>query len=163
MGGRSLAEVPCPLRFLARRRGGLPGSRWGVLFCPSILVECSSLQGGTGPRIARCGRVHVELDTLPQRLELLAGETQCPREACRGLALSQAAPQQYQSGRALPSVREDRPGEPRVIAIAGPTPLGGAMALCAAAAPFGVSAVRPAETTWMELTRQPARAQAVLQ
>src|ERR1700757_5000318 len=39
IGGRSVAKVPCPLRPLARRRGGSMGSSCGIPFFPRVLVH----------------------------------------------------------------------------------------------------------------------------
>src|ERR1700733_3233071 len=43
-GGRSVSQVPCPGRLLARRRGGSSGSRCATPFFPRILVGLVGLQ-----------------------------------------------------------------------------------------------------------------------
>ena len=72
MGGRSLAKVPCPFRWLARRRGGSSGSGWGVLFFPRALGQFVGLKGGAGHHAGWRGRVQMGLETLPQGMQLLA-------------------------------------------------------------------------------------------
>jgi hypothetical protein len=72
LGGRSLAEVPCPVRVLARRRGGAVGSRGGGLFCPRVLVARIRRKGGAGHDPGRRGRVQVGLQALSERVALLA-------------------------------------------------------------------------------------------
>jgi hypothetical protein len=49
-GGRSFAQLPCPGRALARRRGGSSGSGCGTPFFPRILVGLVGLQHRVIPR-----------------------------------------------------------------------------------------------------------------
>jgi hypothetical protein len=71
-GGRALAEVPCPVRLLARRRGGSVGSGCGVRFFPRVLVQLIGLEGRPPPHLGRGGLMPVALKTLPEGLELFA-------------------------------------------------------------------------------------------
>jgi hypothetical protein len=72
MGGRSFAYVPCPLRLLARRRGGSVGSGCGVLFFPGVVVQLVGFEGCPLHHLDRGGLVEVTLNTLPQGMELFA-------------------------------------------------------------------------------------------
>lgn len=68
MGGRSLASVPCPLRLLARRRGGSAGSGCGVLLFPGVLVPCVGLTRRASHHIGWGGLVQVRLHALAPRV-----------------------------------------------------------------------------------------------
>ena len=72
MGGRSLAEVPWPCRFWARRRGGALGSRWGVLVFPRVLVAFVGRKGRASHDLGWGGVVQVPLHALASRLQWLA-------------------------------------------------------------------------------------------
>jgi hypothetical protein len=70
-GGRAVAEVPCPFRLLARRRGGSAGAGWGGLFFPRVLGQFVRLKGGAGHYVGWRDGVQRGLDTLPQGMQLL--------------------------------------------------------------------------------------------
>jgi hypothetical protein len=74
LGGRSWAEVPCPCRLWARRRGGSSGSAWGGLCFPRAVVQLVRLKGGASHHVSRGGLVQVGLEALPQGMLLCA----CP-------------------------------------------------------------------------------------
>jgi hypothetical protein len=92
MGGRWLAEVPCPLRVLARRRGGSAGSRCGVLFFPRVLIPFIRLEDRASYRLRRRRVVQVGVEVPPQRMELLARQAQLARQAGCRLACGHTAP-----------------------------------------------------------------------
>lgn len=64
--------MPCPLRLLARLRGGSLGSGWGVLGFPRVLIELIGLKGGARHDPGGRGRVQIGLDALPEGMELFA-------------------------------------------------------------------------------------------
>src|SRR5262245_14638730 len=110
-GGRSFAQVPCPGRASARRRGGSSGSRCGTPLFPPILVGLVGLQH---PALQRHdvpiagGRV---LEPVPQLQQLRAIAVQLAGQLRRGDALGEATNDQGQlPGSPLGAV-QDRPGE----------------------------------------------------
>lgn len=79
--GRACLSVPCPLRFLAHRRGGSVGSRGGVRGCPRAdpvrpPQRPSWFSGRLGAMALRCCDASLEL--VPRQASLMC-------EACREL------------------------------------------------------------------------------
>src|SRR5260221_13217429 len=95
IGGRSLAYVPCPRALLARRRGGLVGSRWGSLFFPRILIQliCFRLLIVIKCTI-RLQPQSVGLHLLKDNLHRLAAHTHFVCQDLRLFALNHTAYQQ---------------------------------------------------------------------
>lgn len=71
IGGRSWAEVPCPFRVLARRRGRSVGARCGVLLFPRVVVPLISFKGGPHHHSCRGRLIEVGLHPPPEGMELL--------------------------------------------------------------------------------------------
>src|SRR5574338_594530 len=93
-GGRSLSQVPCPRRLLARRRGGEAGSAWRWPFCPALIytsspsvTSSSNAQGGKALRQQR-------LDGMAAGQQAAAVNMQFGGQVLRGYALRDAAQEQ---------------------------------------------------------------------
>src|SRR5262245_62535145 len=95
-GGRSFAQVPCPGRALARRRGGSSGSRCGTPFSPRVLVGLVGLQHSVVQRHDVAIAVGRALEPVPQLQQLGAVAVQLAGQSRRGDALGEAADDQDQ-------------------------------------------------------------------
>jgi hypothetical protein len=163
MGGRSLADVPCPVRLFARRRGGSAGSRCGVLFFPGVLVQFVGFKRRAGHHIGWCGVVQVRLHPLAQRVQLLAGHAQLAGQARSGFAFRNAAQQEYERRWALTGLFKYRVGQERIVAVTCTATVGRKVALLPEEAALGAMTVRACEPVRMQVTLQPDEADAVIQ
>ena len=73
-----------------------------------------------------------------------------------------AASHQHEGGRALPGFLKDRPGQQRIVPLAGLTAVGRKMLLGAEQAPFGVPTARAYEPLGVEIPLQPEGADAII-
>jgi hypothetical protein len=88
IGGRSVAEVPGPLRVLARRRGRSEGSGCGVPLFPRMVLACVGFEGDPHHHSRRGRLVEVGLNPLPSCMALL---TERPHSRARRAAGSPLA------------------------------------------------------------------------
>jgi hypothetical protein len=139
------------------------GSRGGVRFCPRVVVQCVGFEGGAPQHRCRGRRVEVGLKPLPEWMQLLTGAPPRAGEASCRLALRHPTPSQHPGGRALPGVREDRPGQSRVVSLTGPTAVGGEMALGTDQAPLGAATVRALQALRVERPFEPKHTDAIIQ
>ena len=137
-----MAEVPWPLRLLARRRGGSLRSRWGVLFFPRVLVQFVGLKRRAGHHINWCGVVQVRLHALAQCVQLLPGHPQLAGEARGGFAFGKAAQQAYKRGWALAGLFTYGVGLERVVAVTCAATVGREVALLPEESALGAMTVR---------------------
>jgi hypothetical protein len=163
MGGRSLASVPWPLRFLARRRGGSLGSRWGGLLFPRVLVQVVGLKRGAGHHLGWCGIVQGRLHALAQRVQLRAGPPPLTGSARGGFPCGDAAPQEDQRGGALAGLFKDGVGQARMVAVTRAATVGREIALRPQESALGAMTVRAGTPLRMQVTLQPDEADAVIQ
>src|SRR3954447_15698984 len=87
IGGRSVSKVPCPLRLLARRRGGSSGSSCGIPFFPRVLVHLVGLHHVIIQRVAVQVDPGVLLEPVPQGQQFLPIAAQLAGHLRRGGAL----------------------------------------------------------------------------
>src|SRR5208337_202671 len=73
-GGRSVSQVPWPLAWFARRRGGSSGSVCGTPFFPRVLVHLVGLGLIVRQRRAVRGGQGAGLDDVPQPQRMLAAD-----------------------------------------------------------------------------------------
>jgi hypothetical protein len=110
-GGRSFAQVPCPGRALARRRGGSPGSVCGTPFFPRILVGLVGLQH----RVIKRHDVAVAegeiLESVPQVQEFRTVAVQFAGQLRGGDPLGEAADDQDEFPGPAPDAVQGGPGE----------------------------------------------------
>src|SRR5215467_5666705 len=95
-GGRSFAQVPCPGRALARRRGGSSGSVCGTPFFPRILVGLVGLQHFVVQRHEIAVAEGQVLETVPQVEQRRAVAAQLTGQLGGGDPLGEAAGDQDQ-------------------------------------------------------------------
>src|SRR5262249_4297707 len=93
-GGRSFAQVPCPGRALARRRGGSSGSGCGTPFFPRILAGLVRLQHSVVQRQDVAIAVGGALEPVPQLQQPRAVAARLAGQSRRGGALGEAADDQ---------------------------------------------------------------------
>jgi hypothetical protein len=93
-GGRSVSQVPWPLAWFARRRGGSSGSVCGTPFFPRVLVHLVGLGLVVRQRRAVGGGERAGLDRVPQPEQMLAADPDLAGESRRGLPLGDAAEDQ---------------------------------------------------------------------
>src|SRR5688572_8499275 len=86
IGGRSLSNVPIPLRLFARRRGGSFLSRCGVLFSPRILVQLVSLEFVSVHRSTWSAICYTLLKPMAKRQCMSIAQLQFARELSRWFA-----------------------------------------------------------------------------
>src|SRR6059036_881891 len=72
IGGRSVSKVPCPLRLLARRRGGSAGSACGMPFFPRVLVHLVRLDYLIVERVAVQAEAGPVLEPVSEGQQFLA-------------------------------------------------------------------------------------------
>jgi hypothetical protein len=93
-GGRSVSQVPWPLAWLARRRGGSSGSVCGTPFFPRVLVQLVGLGVVVRQRHAVGVGQRASLDGMPQSEQMLAADPQLAGELRGGHPLGDAAEDQ---------------------------------------------------------------------
>src|SRR5262249_30617502 len=89
-GGRSGANVPCPRRLLARRRGGSAGSACRRPFFPRVLEHLVGLGRAVGQAAARQARPGPVLQPVAQVEQVPAATAQLAGQLGRGGALGDA-------------------------------------------------------------------------
>src|SRR3954447_10984930 len=99
-GGRSVSQVPWPLAWLARRRGGSSGSSCVAPFFPRVLVHLVGFGSVVRQRLAGRGAQRPGLDLMPQPQQMLAADPDLTRQLRRGDPLGDATEDQEDPGRA---------------------------------------------------------------
>src|SRR5262249_46413971 len=122
--GRSVSQVPWPLAWLARRRGGSSGSVCGTPFFPRVLIHLVGLGLIVRQRRAVGGVQRAGLDLMPQPQQVLATDPYLTGERRRGDPLGDATKDQEDLGRAevrplpkCPCVHVEHPPAPLAAVV----------------------------------------------
>jgi hypothetical protein len=119
-GGRSLPQVPCPRRLLARRRGGSFGSGCGTPFFPGVLVHLVGLGGRVGQRQLLLGGLPGQgLEAVPEFEQVLAVAAQLAGQPRGRHPLAEAAQDQQPLGAGAAGLLQCGAGEGVEHAAAG--------------------------------------------